>query len=79
MVFGVQLIADDDGNAGGGIGPGAEKITEDQVRDLEALRAEVKGDPREVACPHECRAVRGHGASSEYTLRAVQALEAKRK
>ena len=42
-VFGVQLVADDDGNAGGGVGPGAEKITEEQALDLEALLSEVKG------------------------------------
>ena len=43
-VFGVQLVADDDGNAAGGIGPGAEKITPDQALDLEALLTEVKGN-----------------------------------
>ena len=47
-VFGVQLIADDDGNAGGGIGPGAEKITIDQVRDLEALRAETRSNGKKL-------------------------------
>ena len=47
-VFGVQLIADDDGNAAGGIGPGAEKITLDQARDLEALRLEVRGNGQKL-------------------------------
>ena len=35
-VCGVQLTDDDDGNAGGGVGPGAERITDDQLLDLEA-------------------------------------------
>ena len=34
--FGVQVVADDDGNAGGGVGPGAECITEDQADDLQS-------------------------------------------
>ena len=76
-VFGVQLVADDDGNAGGGIGPGAEKITEDQVRDLQALRAEVKGDgPMLLALMNVERLE--DIPKSEYS-RAVQALEEKRK
>ena len=73
----VQLIADDDGNAGGGIGPGAEKITPDQVMDLQALREEVKGDgPMLLDLMHVKRLE--DIPKSEYN-RAVQALEAKRK
>ena len=43
-VCGVQLTDDDDGNAGGGVGPGAERITTDQLTDLEALIGEVGAD-----------------------------------
>ena len=43
-VCGVQLTDDDDGNAGGGVGPGAERITTDQLTDLEALISEVGAD-----------------------------------
>ena len=43
-VFGIVLIADDDGNAGAGVGPGSEVITDDQVSDLEALLREVSAN-----------------------------------
>ena len=36
----MQLTDDDDGNAGGGVGPGAERITDDQALDLEAKMGE---------------------------------------
>ena len=39
-VFSVQLTDDDDGNAGAGVGPSAEKINEHQAADLEALIVE---------------------------------------
>ena len=76
-VFGVQLVADDDGNAGGGIGPGAEKITEDQVMDLQALRVEVKGDGPMLLDLMNVKRLEDI-PKSEYN-RAVQVLEAKRK
>ena len=76
-VFGVQLIADDDGNAGGGIGPGAEKITPDQVMDLQALRVEVKGDGPMLLDLMNVKRLEDI-PKSEYN-RAVQTLEAKRK
>ena len=37
-VFGVQVVADDDGNGG----PGAEKISAEQAKDLDSLIGEVK-------------------------------------
>ena len=51
-VFGIQLVADDDGNAAGGIGPGAEKITPDQALDLEALLSRSEGQPSKVPRTH---------------------------
>ena len=43
-VFNVQLVKDDDGNAGGGVGPGAEKITAAQADELNWLADNVKAD-----------------------------------
>ena len=43
-VFGLRLTADDDGNAGSGVGPSAECITEHQAADLSALIDEVEAD-----------------------------------
>ena len=40
-VCGATLVDDDDGNAGAGVGPSAERITESQTADLEALITEV--------------------------------------
>ena len=40
-VFGLQVVKDDDGNAGAGVGPSAERISETQVAELTALRDEV--------------------------------------
>ena len=42
--FGVQIVADDDGNAAAGVGPGAERITEDQAHDLETALGDAGGD-----------------------------------
>ena len=76
-VFGVQLIADDDGNAGGGIGPGAEKITADQALDLEALLTEVKGNRAKFL---ELMGVsKIHDLALSQHAQAVRFLEAKRK
>ena len=43
-VFNVQLVKDDDGNAGGGIGPGAERITQAQADELNRIGDEVGAD-----------------------------------
>ena len=43
-VFGVQTFKDDDGNAGAGVGPGAEPIDAEQVANLEAMLDETKAD-----------------------------------
>ena len=43
-VCGVQIVADDDGNKGANVGPGSERITTDQLTDLEALISEVGAD-----------------------------------
>ena len=43
-VFNVQLVKDDDGNAGGGVGPSAEKITQAQADELNQLADEVGAD-----------------------------------
>ena len=76
-VFGVQLVADDDGNAGGGIGPGAEKISADQARDLEALCAEVGGN---VSIFNKIFSVTSFADLGRANLKpAIQLLEAKRK
>lgn len=45
-VFGVQTVADDDGNAAAGIGPSSERISEDQVHNIDALADEVAADRR---------------------------------
>ena len=76
-VFGVQLVADDDGNAGGGIGPGAEKITPEQCADLEALRTEVKGDGKRLLALMNVERLEDI-PKSRYT-EAIQALEARRR
>ena len=43
-VFNVQLVKDDDGNAGGGVGPSAEKITLDQANELNTIAENVGAD-----------------------------------
>ena len=43
-VFDVDLSDDDDGNAGAGVGPSAETITEHQAADLRALIEDVGAD-----------------------------------
>ena len=43
-VFDIQLVADDDGNAGAGIGIGAEKISEEEALDVEASLESVNGN-----------------------------------
>ena len=77
MVFGVQLIADDDGNAGGGIGPGAEKITEEQALDLVALIGEVGADTPKFLDYFQIKSLEELPSISYKT--AVRMLEAKRK
>ena len=47
-VWGVDTRQDDDGNAGAGLAPSAEKITDDQAADLEALRQEVKANGKRL-------------------------------
>ena len=44
-VCGVQTCSDDDGNAAGNVGPGADSITERQAADLYALMEETGSDP----------------------------------
>ena len=76
-VFGVQLVADDDGNAAGGIGPGAEKISAEQARDLEALCSEVGGN---VTIFNKIFSVTSFAELAKANLKpAIQLLEAKRK
>lgn len=43
-VFDVHLVDDDDGNAAGGIGPGAEPITAEQATELNELADELGAD-----------------------------------
>ena len=43
-VFNVQLVKDDDGNAGGGVGPSAERITPAQADELSKLADDVGAD-----------------------------------
>ena len=43
-VLGVQTVEDDDGNAAGGVGPGSEGISEEQIEKLEELIAEKMKD-----------------------------------
>ena len=47
-VFGVQTVSDDDGNAAAGVGPGSERISDDEAADLEALIDEVNADRRRL-------------------------------
>lgn len=47
-VFNVQTTADDDGNAAAGLGPSSEKITKDQLADLNSLIEEVKGNKEKL-------------------------------
>ena len=75
-VFGVQLVADDDGNAGK-TGPGAEKISEDQARDLEALCMEVRGNQKIF---NQIFGVESFGELHRAQFQtAINLLEAKRK
>ena len=48
-VWGVQTCADDDGNAGAGIGIGAEKISEEEALNVEAKLEEVGGNKPSAA------------------------------
>ena len=43
-VFDVNFTTDDDGNAGGGIGPSAERITQAQADELSELADDVGAD-----------------------------------
>ena len=47
-VWDVQIVSDDDGNAAAGVGPGSEKISDDEAADLEALIDEVNADRRRL-------------------------------
>ena len=44
----MQIVSDDDGNAAAGVGPGSEKISDDEAADLEALIDEVNADRRRL-------------------------------
>ena len=43
-VFDVRLVADDDGNRAGGVGPGTEPISQAQIDEINALSDEVGAD-----------------------------------
>ena len=76
-VFGVQAVKDDDGNAAGGLGPGAEKISEGQVLDLMALRDDVKADGKKFLSLFKIKTLADLSVS-QYK-EAVRVLEEKRK
>ena len=76
-VFGVQLVDDDDGNAAAGVGPSAERITESQACDLEALIGEVGVDIDRVLAYKKIKDVRELRASQFKGL--VRELEQKRR
>ena len=75
-VFDVRLVDDDDANAAGGIGPGAEPITPEQADELRKIADEVKAD-----IPAFCRYLKVDGIPSipaSRFMEAKQALERKR-
>ena len=75
-VFGVQVVSDDDGNASAGVGPGSEKISENQADDLETLMADVNASHARFLKHFKIDAV---GALPVSRLKeAVSLLEAKR-
>ena len=43
-VFGVQVVSDDDGNAGAGVGPGSETISGSKADDLHTMITDVGAD-----------------------------------
>ena len=75
-VFGVVLTDDDDGKAAGGVGPGSEAVSPEQLRDLESLMSEVQGNQKKFL------AIFGVGTLSQLTKSqftvAIRMLEAKR-
>ena len=76
-VWGAETTTmDDDGNAGAGLDPSAEKITQDQADDLEALRQEVKADGKRLLSALGVEKL-SDLPKSRYT-EAVRMLEAKR-
>jgi hypothetical protein len=76
MVFGVQLVKDDDGS-GGASGPGAEKITDNQALDLRGLMQEVKADEKRFLAVFEVQKIEDLPAAC--LKPALRMLEAKRR
>ena len=67
---------DDDGNAGAGLSPSAEKISEDEATDLEALRQEVQADGKRLLNALKIKTL-AELPKSRFT-EVVRMLEAKR-
>ena len=76
-VFGLQIVKDDDGNAGANVGPSAKLITESQACDLEALIGEVGVDLAKFLAYAKIKDVREMPARQFKD--AVRTLEEKRR
>ena len=75
-VFGVRETEDDDGHAGGTVGPGSEPITADQAQTLDELIVEVQANRDRFLGLYAVKAVKDLPAS--VYVGALRALEAKR-
>ena len=78
-VFGVQVVSDDDGNAAAGVGPGSERISENQADDLAALISEVNANFERFCAHFNLPLTVGVAALPVSRLKeAIALLEAKR-
>ena len=76
-VFGVQTAMDDDGNAGAGVGPSAECITESQAADLRAMIDEVGAN--DEAFLRVCKVDKWEELPTNMFKSAINRLEMKRR
>ena len=76
-VWGVQTVADDDGNRGAGIGPSAETITDNQVADLRALIEEAGAN--DEAFRKVCKVDKWEELPASMYKAAVRRLDMKRR
>ena len=75
-VCGIRETLDDDGNAGGNVGPGSERITDDQVATINKLIDDVKANTTRFLFVYGVESVADLPASVYKA--AVRSLEAKR-
>ena len=75
-VCGIRETLDDDGNAGGNVGPGSERITEEQAQTLDELIDEVQANRVRFLSLYGVESIADLPAS--VYVGALRALEAKR-